>query len=209
MLRLSHPNPIDKSGNNMPWEKSFDIDKTLDAAMHVFWQRGYQRTSMQNLIKSMGINPGSIYGTFGNKRDLFVSVLRHYYEELVARFNQVAADKSPDEAVLEVFEFILKEKQENPDHCNGCLLVNTALEVAPHDEEISQLVVEAFNSLRGYFSENISRGQSTGQINSALDIDKTVDCLVALTLGLRVAVRLPYRDGQIRNVIEQIETMLA
>jgi TetR/AcrR family transcriptional repressor of nem operon len=193
----------------MPWEKSFDIDKTLDAAMHVFWQQGYQRTSMQDLIKSMGINPGSIYGTFGNKRELFVSVLRRYYEELVSWFDGLAADNPADTAVVAVFEFILKEKQENPDHCPGCLLVNTALEVAPHDEEIAQLVHDAFARLREYYRNNIVRGQSTGQINTALDVDKTVDCLVALTLGLRVLVRLPFDDSQIKNVIEQVKATLA
>ena len=62
----------------MPWEKQFDSDKALTDAMNIFWSRGYESTSMQDLVDSMGINRGSLYATFGSKRSLFLQALRHY-----------------------------------------------------------------------------------------------------------------------------------
>lgn len=193
----------------MPWEKSFDVSKTLDAAMQLFWEQGYQRTSMQDLIKTMGINPGSIYGTFGNKRELFIGALRFYQIRLNNWFEGLAAGNSPRQAILAVFHTILKEKTENPGHCSGCLLVNTALEVAPHDAEISQLITESFASLTVFYRNQVLKGQVAGEINTALDVDMVVDSLVAMTLGLRVTMRLPQETNEISNVVRQVESMLA
>ena len=192
----------------MPWEKSFDVSKTLDAAMQLFWEQGFQRTSMQDLIKTMGINPGSIYGTFGNKRELFIGALRFYQLRLNSWFSELASANSPRQAILTVFQTILKEKQENPGQCSGCLLVNTALEVAPHDTEISKLITEGFNSLNDFYRKQVLKGQSGGEINPALDVGVVVDSLVAMTLGLRVTMRLPQETNEITNVIRQVDLML-
>ena len=54
----------------MPWEKSFEIDATLDKAAEVFSVKGYEATSVADLVKAMGVNRGSLYATFGNKHDL-------------------------------------------------------------------------------------------------------------------------------------------
>lgn len=62
----------------MPWEKQFDVDDALTKAMHAFWARGYEATSIRDLVDRMGINRGSIYATFGDKRSLFIQALRHY-----------------------------------------------------------------------------------------------------------------------------------
>ena len=193
----------------MPWEKSFDITETLDAAMKVFWQQGYQRTTMQDLIKSMGINPGSIYGTFGNKRELFIGVLRHYQRELGNWFQQLSAENSHRGAILAIFQSILDDIVENnPDECTGCLLVNAALEVAPYDEEISQLITEGIDGLQTFYRSHIADAQSSGEISLGIDADVLIDSLVALTLGLRVITKLPGNQNNVMNVIKQVETML-
>ena len=62
----------------MPWEKTFDTDEVLGKAMQAFWARGYEATSIQDLLDTMGLNRGSLYATFGDKRSLFIRALRHY-----------------------------------------------------------------------------------------------------------------------------------
>jgi len=62
----------------MPWTKNFDVDRTLDKAMRLFWAHGYEATSMQDLVDGMGINRGSIYSTYGDKRQLFLAALNRY-----------------------------------------------------------------------------------------------------------------------------------
>ena len=64
----------------MPWQKSFDSDAALQKAMEAFWARGYEATSMQDLVDCMGLGRGSLYATFGGKRSLFVQALRRYDE---------------------------------------------------------------------------------------------------------------------------------
>ena len=62
----------------MPWEKSFDTEEALGKAMAAFWARGYEATSMQDLVDCMGIGRGSIYAAFGDKRRLFMRALALY-----------------------------------------------------------------------------------------------------------------------------------
>ncbi|MGD9921955.1 MAG: TetR/AcrR family transcriptional regulator, partial [Pseudorhodoplanes sp.] len=65
---------------NMPWEKQFDTDEVLEKAMRAFWDRGYEATSLQDLVDHTGINRGSLYATFGDKHALFIAALRRYDE---------------------------------------------------------------------------------------------------------------------------------
>ncbi|MGI9462875.1 MAG: TetR/AcrR family transcriptional regulator, partial [Aestuariivirgaceae bacterium] len=88
----------------MPWEKKFENEVVLEKAMHAFWARGYEATSIQDLIECMGINRGSIYATFRDKRNLFVKALEHYE----TRYRRVMlADlrcrPSPREAITTLF----------------------------------------------------------------------------------------------------------
>ena len=84
----------------MPWEKNFDIDLALDKAMGIFWSRGYEATSMQDLVECMGINRGSLYDTFASKRHLFIAAL-HRYDETCRRasLRQLERDAAPVQAI--------------------------------------------------------------------------------------------------------------
>ncbi len=62
----------------MPWGKNYNEAQVLEKAMHAFWARGYEATSMQDLVEATGINRGSIYAAYTNKHTLFMSALRHY-----------------------------------------------------------------------------------------------------------------------------------
>jgi len=66
----------------MPAEKQFDVDKVLDKAMQAFWLRGYEATSMQDLVDCTGVNRGSLYATYGDKHTLFLAALRMYDDTL-------------------------------------------------------------------------------------------------------------------------------
>ena len=92
----------------MPWEKQFDVDQALGKAMQAFWAHGYAATSTQDLVETMGINRGSLYATFGNKRSLFIQVLRRY--DAVYREGWVAelvVSASGRDAVTGAFEAVI------------------------------------------------------------------------------------------------------
>ena len=124
----------------MPWQKQFDVDDALSKAMHAFWARGYEATSMQDLVDCMGINRGSLYATFGDKRSLFVQAVRRYdtvhREAWVA---SLATSAVPRDAIVSVFRDVVASVIETGSR-DGCMLVNTALELSPHDSEIADIL---------------------------------------------------------------------
>ena len=124
----------------MPWEKSFDVAQILDMAMRAFWARGYEATSMQDLVDCTGINRGSLYATYGDKQALFLAALDRYIrwmrDDLMA---DIAARHGPREAIRQSF-LVFAAGQRRQVAQLGCFVTNTALEVAPHDKEVAEVV---------------------------------------------------------------------
>jgi len=118
----------------VPWEKQFDVDEVLDKAMRIFWNRGYEATSMQDLVDSTGINRGSLYSTYRDKHALFLAALRRYAETIHHRLLvDLESTYGPREAIRQSF-LAFAEKMSEGGNC-GCFLTNTALELAAHDPE--------------------------------------------------------------------------
>ena len=193
----------------MPRPKTFDIDDALMKAMDVFWVHGYTATSMQDLVDAMGIGRGSIYGTFGGKRALFLKALRHYdrvYRE--AWFGERARSSSPRQAVLDVFEGAIAVAVEDGSR-DGCLLVNTALELSPHDGEIAAIVANAFTEAEAFFRSMIERGQAGGEIPTEVDPVSAARSLLSLFIGLRVLSRSRPEEALLRSIAHQAEALLS
>lgn len=172
----------------MPWEKQFDLDETLERAMQVFWRQGYEATSVKDLVSAMGIHPGSLYPTYGNKRTLFISALRHYEAMFLARFDDYARAHSPRRAIIAVFEDIVSDTLSNTAP-SGCLLANTTLELAPHDEEVARIVAEGLTKTEHFFLDRIRAGQAAGDIPVSVSPTQTARVLLGLLNGLRVLAR--------------------
>ena len=192
----------------MPRTKQFDVEDTLTKAMTAFWQRGYQSTSMQNLVDCMGINRGSIYATYGGKHSLFVKALRHYITIWRQdRLSGIARSTSPTQAILDVFERDIAAAMEDGS-CDGCLVTNTALELAPHDPEVAEIVASTFAEAEGFFRTSIAQGKADGEISTGVDAERTARSLLSLHLGLRVLVRSRREEPLLRSIADQAATLL-
>src|SRR5215467_9445236 len=88
--------------------KQFDRGQVLDRAMALFWSRGYEATSIRDLVKATGINRGSIYGTFGDKKGLFLAVLDHYGEKVGQPLMAELSDPHPRRAIERMFDSIIR-----------------------------------------------------------------------------------------------------
>lgn len=173
----------------MPWEKHFDIDETLDKAMGLFWARGYEATSVQALVGHMGINRGSLYDTFGDKRALFLATLRRYDEQSRrARLQALEQNPSPTGAIEALFSGWIDTALTDPDR-SGCFLTNTALELAVHDREIGDLVARSQQETEAFFLRLVEKGQAAGEIAAALDAPRAARALLAALIGLLVLAR--------------------
>ena len=193
----------------MPWQKRFDPDSALEKAMRTFWARGYDATSVADLVDAMGVNRGSIYATFGDKHSLFVKALRRYDAVHRAAWTAALAERmAPREAILAVFDDAIAATLEDGSR-DGCLLVNSALELSPHDEEVAAIVAEAMTGMETFLRTMIERGQHAGDIPAHVPPDRTAAALLSLFIGLRVLARSRPEAPLLRAVADRAAAMLA
>ncbi len=173
----------------MPWEKQFDSERSLDKAMQEFWVHGYEATSMRDLLSAMEINRGSFYDTFGDKRTLFIKVLKRYDKNVrQARLKALKSAYSPLEGIRALFDDWIEQVLNDPDR-GGCFLTNTALELSAHDPEISEIVATSQRGLERFFLKSIREAQALGQLDPALDAHLTAKSLLASIIGMLVLSR--------------------
>jgi TetR/AcrR family transcriptional repressor of nem operon len=192
----------------MPWQKRYNEIEVLEKAMRAFWARGYEATSMGDLVEATGINRGSIYTAFANKHALFMRALEHYdhiYRDRHLR--QVARDHPPRDAIVAVFETAASRPGDNNTPW-GCLLVNTALELSPHDPEVARLVGSSLRAVERFFRERIDAARREGSVAPDLDSGATAKALLSLFLGLRVLTRANANRATLDAVTAQAGAML-
>jgi len=192
----------------MPAEKRFDVDRTLERAMRLFWARGYEATSMQTLLSEMGINRGSLYATYGGKRSLFVAALRRYDERRRKdHLENLERHHTPRNAIRALFEGWIEIALSDPDQ-NGCFLTNTGLELGAHDREVGAMVAASQEDTERFFRRLIEAGQSRGEIPAELDSARTASALLASLLGLLVLARSRPERQLMRSITEAaLETL--
>ncbi|WP_419873296.1 TetR/AcrR family transcriptional regulator [Candidatus Pristimantibacillus sp. PTI5] len=173
----------------MPRKREFDIEKALDAAMGVFWEKGFHATSISDLTERMGIERPSIYSTFGDKRGLFETALRKYNSAHAARIrSQLQSKPSVKEGFRRFFEGIAaQDNMNNPNW--GCFCINSMVELSPHDEKFEILTREHQMYLSALFQETIERGMRTGELNADLDARELAHTLVVSLIGLTVMMK--------------------
>lgn len=170
----------------MSREKEFDVDEALGRAMELFWCRGYEATSLSDLLERLGIGKGSFYNTFGSKHELYLRALDRYRgmmgDLLVSELEEAGPVKPSIKGLL---ESISEHDLGDPER-RGCMVVNAATELVPHDPEAERRVVSNFVRLEDALRSAISRGQSTGEIPAEKDPAALARFLMTLIQGLRV-----------------------
>jgi len=173
----------------MPWVKDFDVDEAVDRAMKVFWAKGYDSTSISDLTEAMQINKGSLYNAFGSKKALFTQALLKYdRENRQAAIKQLEAVDDPITAIRTLFDSLIAESQADAER-KGCLLVNTALDLPNHTEEIQRMVTAALQDFEQFFVRMIERAQERGEVPATLDAREAAKSLLSQVVGLRVLAR--------------------
>ena len=173
----------------MPWEKDFDVDAAVGDAMKVFWAKGYEATSITDLVGAMQINKGSLYNAFGSKKALFTRALLKYgRENHQAVLDRLEAMDDPVLAIQTLFDSVIAESEADPDR-KGCLLVNTALELPHHPKDIQDMITAALRDIEGFFERTIKAAQARGQVRLDLDAGMSAKSLLTQIVGLRVLAR--------------------
>jgi TetR/AcrR family transcriptional regulator, transcriptional repressor for nem operon len=173
----------------MPRTKGFEPEAALEAAMELFWSRGYEATSMRDLLDGMGIGRGSFYDTFGDKRSLFLAALDRFEETRTAwAIETLENSESALGGIEEVFERTVRNLTERGPR-RGCLMANSAVELAPHDAEIEARIARYVRRLGAAFEDAVARARQSGELSTEHDPKALARFLVNSIHGLRVLAR--------------------
>ena len=180
--------------------KDFNEERALDSAVDCFWKHGYEATTVRELADAMKIGGTSLYNAYGDKRALFSRSLERYANRSMReRIERLETGHRPKEAIRAFIAEIVDRSLKDPDR-KGCLLINSALDVAPHDAEIGKVVAGYLDELRTFFRRNIEAAQREGQIADALDADEASGHLLGVLAGIRVLARTGARRKTLESV---------
>src|SRR6202171_3790110 len=165
--------------------KQFDRNEVLDRAMAAFWTRGYGATSIDDLVEATGINRGSLYGTFGDKRRLFLSALDRYWDTVVNAMMEELSDPDPRRGIERMFDALIR-RTSDPKFPRGCFITNTSLECPGSGDEITRKIAEAIGQQESAIYRVLRRGQAEGSLASALDARALARFFLGVAQGLNV-----------------------
>lgn len=169
--------------------KDFDESEVLTKAMHLFWLKGYNATSMQDLVDELGISRSSLYDTFGDKHSLFVMALEHYREQATAQlYESTQSAPTAREAISRILMKMANDLTGDNEH-KGCFLVNASVEMAPIDKMVSEMLCQNDRQMEDFFFETIKKGQEKGEITNPEDARLLSRFLLNNIKGLRVAAK--------------------
>jgi AcrR family transcriptional regulator len=180
----------------------FDVDNAISIAMDLFWQHGYDRTSLSDLTDAMGITPPSFYHAFGSKEGLFEKVLERYQSEHLG-FAANALAESTAREVVERLLHGLADAQSDPTHPPGCLSVNSVLPCADDADGVRRALLEVRCAKRARLRERFARAKAEGDLPADADLEALVRYVQTIGTGMAVEAR----TGATREELHQIVDM--
>lgn len=190
--------------------REFEEAVALDEIVGRFWLKGYSATSVRELEAATGLGVTSLYNAFGGKRTLFLAALDRYLEErLRVRIREAELHPSPSERIPTFVQGVIEAALDDPDR-KGCLLINTAVEVAPHDAKIAARVATALSEVEDFFRRALEAALASGEAPADLSPADIARSFSALMFGLRVLARArPDRatmEGAARPLLAMLRT---
>jgi TetR/AcrR family transcriptional repressor of nem operon len=183
--------------------QEFDTAEALHQAMGVFWRKGYEATSLVDLLEATGLSKSSLYGTFGGKRELFLAAFDAYREERARDMGRVLREGPARQAIETFFRTIIDVAQA-AELSRGCMSINQAVELAPHDPEIQGRVEEDFQRIEDALTRTIERGQAEGSVKSTKDARELARLFVVAFPGLQVMMRAGGNKARLDDALRVI-----
>jgi TetR/AcrR family transcriptional repressor of nem operon len=189
----------------MARSKSFDEGAVLDQAAQLFWERGYEGTSLADLEAHLGLGRQSLYNSFGDKHSLFLKALDRYRREMGgAALTQLDA---PDAALDEIrgfFRWSVESLTSSPDARRGCLLINTISDRGSQDPDAMLRCNHARDELERAFRRALAQAKTRRELPKGLDIEATATLLVIQHYGLTVLAKAGATAAQLNAAVEAL-----
>ncbi|GII28572.1 TetR/AcrR family transcriptional regulator [Planotetraspora mira] len=166
--------------------REFDTEAALKAAMSAFRHKGYEGTSVQDLVDATGIGRGSLYAAFGSKEGLYLAVMDRYREQYALPLIELLGSGAPARELVRSMLLGLVDEIVHDDCTQSCLIVSATTERLPHDPEVAGRVRDTTASLEDALTEVIGRAQASGEVTSARDARGLARFLLTTIHGLRI-----------------------
>ncbi len=179
--------------------KQFEPDEVLDRAIHVFWDKGYEATSMQDLVEAMEINRFSLYATFGGKHDLYLAACDRYRETVVP--SVLDGLENGDTGLASIRSYLDHLITGNDESRRGCMLVNAAVELAIHDDDVGAHVGAMIKRIENAFYAALQRARRAGEVVPNVNLRDHARLLAVVAHGLLVNMKGGMTLEQARKVV--------
>ena len=167
----------------------FSENEVLEKATQLFWSKGYEATSTDELLAVMGIGKSSFYNTFKGKRELFERVIEHFVHQSVAALvKDIEASKDPIQPIKNFFRNLATSPQST--HQKGCFMGNTIVELSNIDKPLENMAIRRLKKMEQLFHDQIKKGQETGQLRAGQAPAVIARYLITMWNGLNVTRRM-------------------
>ena len=188
--------------------RTFNPSTALTQVVDLFASKGYSETSMEDIVQTTGVSRYGLYGTFGNKRELFEQALEEYAEGMGKRsFLRLLEPGASLAHIRKIFEERLADMCELEER-KGCLFVHTAMELAPQDAELKGVLQRFMKRMAKAFSIGLDSAKGRGEVAADLDVDKAGMQLTSMLFGLAVLGRTGFPrealDGIVDNTLDSM-----
>ena len=189
----------------MARKPSFNREQAVDAALKLFWRRGYAATSLAELLQTMGVARSSFYTTFTDKRSLFIECLELFGERTRTILVEAAASGDNLGAIKQFFSATVTDSSQAR-VSSGCMMVNTVLELADVDAALKNHAQKKLDEIQNEFQRLLTKAQIAGELTSNQQPADLAEALMTLNLGIRVQCRKQSNRARLQ---QSIDTSLA
>ncbi|MXN65947.1 TetR family transcriptional regulator [Stappia sp. GBMRC 2046] len=184
----------------MARHREFDEEEALAGALEVFWQRGFTGAGMQEICAAMGLNPGSVYAAYGNKRDLFLAAIGLYLDDVTREgIDLIAAAPSGREGIRAYFDYLMDGIVAGRRQW-GCFGTNSFMELADRDDAVQAIMKEHFDKLEAAFRKALERDRAS--LPGHLEPADFARYLVCVAQGLNVLAKTAPDRRALQGIVD-------
>jgi TetR/AcrR family transcriptional repressor of nem operon len=182
--------------------RTFDPSTALGQVVDLFSSKGYSETSMEDIVQTTGVSRYGLYGTFGNKRELFEQALEQYAEGMGKRsFLRLLEPGASLDHIRNIFTERVADMC-GSDERKGCLFIHTAMELAPQDDELRGVLQRFMKRMSKAFAIGLDSAKGRGEIPENVDVDTAGDLLTSTMFGLVVLGRTGFPKETLDGIVE-------
>jgi TetR/AcrR family transcriptional repressor of nem operon len=192
----------------MARQAEFNRNTVINRATAVFWLRGYGKTSIGDLVEATGLQPGSLYAAFGNKKGLFLEVIDQYNRDFIGKINALRDEPGRSIDKLEGLLSGIVDQAADGSAERGCLTVNALLEMAAHDDDIADRLCAYNAQLRKSFAWLVRDAQAEGDVRAGQDPNELATFVLNNVWGMRVMCKSRPDRASLDAIVEGVVNAL-